>query len=207
MNILPGHIIHFNDPDELRIIINEIFTLLKNKQFGYDKCCYWILWLMRYEAIHKKKKTPWIIDEREIEGIPKKYRGNIVWILWDIIFEEMKLRSNQQIKKQINSLYELYKCNYTVGKRAARVSILFNAIGYLTHQISFKSPVRNDYKLFIQVQSNVNKMFGSKKKNEVKALTDIQKVVQKPPKKENINVEIIQDKIGIFNEIDRIIMN
>ena len=207
MNILPGHIIHFNDPDELRIIINEIFTLLKNKQFGYDKCCYWILWLMRYEAIHKKKKTPWIIDEREIEGIPKKYRGNIVWVLWDIIFEEMKLRSNQQIKKQINSLYELYKCNYTVGKRAARVSILFNAIGYLTHQISFKSPVRNDYKLFIQVQSNVNKMFGSKKKNEVKTLTDIQKVVQKPPKKENINVEIIQDKIGIFNEIDRIIMN
>ena len=50
-------------------------------------------------------------------------------------------------------------------------------------------------------------MFGSKKKNEVKTLTDIQKVVQKPPKKENINVEIIQDKIGIFNEIDRIIMN
>ena len=26
MNILPNHIIHFNDPDELRIIINEIFN-------------------------------------------------------------------------------------------------------------------------------------------------------------------------------------
>ena len=96
MNILPGYIIHFNDPDELRIIINEIFTMLKNKQFGYDRCRYWILWLLRYEAIHKKKKTPWNIDERNIVDIPKKYRGNIVWVLWEIIFEEMKLRNNKK---------------------------------------------------------------------------------------------------------------
>ena len=207
MNILPGHIIHFNDPDELRIIMNEIFTLLKNNQFGYDKCCYWVLWLMRYEAIHKKKKTPWVIDEREIEGIPKKYRGNIVWVLWEVIFEEMRTHTNKQLKKQINALYELYKCNYTIGKRSMRIPILFNAIGYLTHKISFKLSVRNDYKLFIQVQSNVNKMFGSKKKDEVKNTTNIQNVIQKTPKKENIDIEIIQDKIGIFNEIDKMIMN
>ena len=92
---------------------------------------------------------------------------------------------------------------------AVGTSILFNAIGYLTHQISFKLPVRSDYKLFIQVQSNVNKMFGSKKKDEIKNITDIQKkvVFQKPPKKQTIDIEIIQDKIGIFNEIDKMIMN
>ena len=88
-----------------------------------------------------------------------------------------------------------------------RIPILFNAIGYLTHKISFKLSVRNDYKLFIQVQSNVNKMFGSKKKDEVKNTTNIQNVIQKTPKKENIDIEIIQDKIGIFNEIDKMIMN
>ena len=202
MNILPSHMIHFNDPEELRIIGNEIFTLLKNKQFGYDKCCYWILWLLRYEAIHKKKKTPWIVDERDVEDIPKKYRGNIVWVLWDIIFEELNLRNNHQIKKQINALYELFKCNYTIGKRTARIPLLFNAIGYLTNTVSFKKPVRNDYQMFIQVQSNVNKMFGSKKKNEIKNKTTL---IEKAPKKENINIEIVQDKIGIFNEIDQII--
>ncbi len=69
----------------------------------------------------EKKKTPWIIDEREIEGIPKKYRGNIVWVLWEVILEEVKSRTNKMIKIQINSLYELYKYNYTVGKRGGRV--------------------------------------------------------------------------------------
>ena len=204
MNILPGYIIHFNDPDELRIIINEIFTMLKNKQFGYDRCRYWILWLFRYEAIHKKKKTPWNIDERNIVDIPKKYRGNIVWVLWEVIFEEMKLRNNKKINQQIDSLYELFKCNYTTGKRSSRIPILLNAVGYLTHQISFKDPVRNDYQLFIQVQSNVNKMFGSKKKNEKKNETNLISF-QKPPKKENIPIEIVQDKISIFNEIDTLV--
>ena len=80
MNILPAHIIHFNDPEELRIIMNEIYTLLKNPQIGYDKCCYWVLWLLRYEVIHKKRKKIWIIDEREVEDIPK----NIVETLYGL---------------------------------------------------------------------------------------------------------------------------
>ena len=206
MNILPAHIIHFNDPEELRIVMNEIFTLLKNKQFGYDKCCYWILWLLRYEAIHKKKKNIWMIDEREIEDIPKKYRGNIVWVLWETILEEMKLRKNKMITKQINSLYELFKCNYTVGKRTGRIPLLLNAIGYLTHTVSFKIPVRADMKLFIQVQSNVNKMFHEKKKGEIKKQL-FDENIKKPPKKENIHVEIIQDQISLFNEIDQMIMS
>jgi len=180
--------------------------LLKNKQFGYDKCCYWILWLLRYEAIHKKKKKPWLIDERDVEDIPKKYQGNIVWVLWEVIFEEMKLRKNNQIKKQLHSLYELFKCNYTLGKRTSRIPLIFNAIGYLTHNISFKLPIRADYKLFIQVQCNVNKMFGDKKKNEVKN-ENFDDLLKTPPKKENIPVEIIQDQISIFNEIDQIIMS
>ena len=99
-------------------------------------------------------------------------------------------------------MYGLFKCNYTIGKRTARIPLLFNAIGYLTNTVSFKNPVRNDYQMFIQVQSNVNKMFGSKKKNEIKNKTTL---IEKAPKKENINIEIVQDKIGIFNEIDQII--
>ena len=207
MNILPAHIIHFNDQEELRIIINEIFALLKNKQFGYEKCCYWILWLFRYEAIHKKKKKIWIIDERNVEDIPKKQCGNIVWVIWETIFEEMELRKNKNINKQIKSLYELFKCNYTIGKRNARLPLIFNAIGYLTNNISFKLPVRNDIKLFIQVQSNVNKMFVEKKNFEIKNKELFDTTIKNDSKKkENVPVEIIQDQISLFNEIDQIIM-
>ena len=47
-------------------------------------------------------------------------------------------------------------------------------------------------------------MFGSKKKNEKKNETNLISF-QKPPKKENIPIEIVQDKISIFNEIDTLV--
>ena len=88
----------------------------------------------------------------------------------------------------------------------SRIPIILNAIGYLTHTITFKLPVRGDYQLFIQVQCNVNKMFASKKKNEVKN-THYLKKEKDIPKKENIPIEIIQDKISIFNDIDQLLIN
>lgn len=210
MNILPNHIIKFNDPDELRIIINEIFALCKNKQFGYEKCCYWIMWLIKWEALHKKKKTTWNIHERDIKEVDKKYRGNLIWVIWETIFEEMRLRKNQNITKQIKSLFSLYTINYTIGKRNTRLPLVFNAIAYLTNVIKFSVPIRPDHVLLIQVQSNVNKMFLAKKIHEEKTTTmDISNVPKnksktKSKKKEieKVNVEIIQDKINIFNELD-----
>ena len=56
MNLIPSHIIKFTDPDELKIIMNEIFFNLKNKLGGYERCVYWIQWLMKWEKKNKKDK-------------------------------------------------------------------------------------------------------------------------------------------------------
>lgn len=209
MNILPDNIIKFNDPDELKIIINEIFALCKNKQFGYEKCCYWIFWLVKWEALHKKKKTSWNIHERDIKEVDKKYRSNVIWVIWETVFEEMRLRKNSNITKQIKALFSLYTLNYTTGKRNTRLPILFNAIAYLTNIIKFSIPIRNDHILLIQVQGNVNKMFMAKKVHEQKnnTINNNTKEVKKKKKLEKVNVEIIQDKINIFNEVDSFILN
>jgi len=213
MNILPDHIMHFSDPDELRIIINEFFTLLKNKQFGYDKCCYWVLWLVKWEQIHKKKQASWTVDARDVKGLNKKLCADVVWILWETIFEEMKIRNDTNISKQIQSLYGLFKFNYSSGKRNGRLPLLFNAIGYLTNNVNFNIPIRTDYKIFIQVQGNLNKMFLAKKGNEIKL--EIKEQLQNNPKKKmsqkkldkKHDIEIVENKIHLFNELDSIIMS
>ena len=53
--MFPHHIIHFNDPEELKIIINGIFNL-KNPLGSYEKCIYWVLWIVKWEELHKKRK-------------------------------------------------------------------------------------------------------------------------------------------------------
>lgn len=214
MNILPDCIMHFNDPDELRIIINEFFTLLKNEQFGYERCCYWIIWLIKWEQLHKKKKTSWTVDARNVEGINKKFCADIIWILWETIFEEMKIRNDYNISKQIQSLYGLFKFNYSSGKRNSRLPLIFNAIGYLTHKINYDIPIRTDYKIFIQVQGNLNRMFLLKKDCEIKV--EIKKDLQNESKKKKKSdkkkldkkheVEIIENKIHLFNELDSMVM-
>ena len=125
----------------------------------------------------------------------------------------MRLRKNKNITKQIKSLFSLYTLNYTIGKRNTRLPILFNAVAYLTNVVKFSIPIRPDHILLIQVQGNVNKMFMAKKVHEEKTVTmDISKVPKNKNKNkkkslEKVNVEIIQDKINIFNEVDSLIIS
>jgi hypothetical protein len=201
MNILPDSIMRFNDPDEIKIILNEIFTMSKNKQFGYDRCCFWILWLLKWEGQHKKKKLQWSVEYRDVKEVEHKFRSNIIWIVWDIINEELKSR-DQNIKSQVSYLYKLFTNDYTLGKRNSRLPLVFHAFGYLTHDINFTVPLRNDFKLFIDVQCNVNKMFGAKKQNEKNE--EVKPIQKKLKKKDEVEIEIIMDKISIFNELDNI---
>ena len=115
------------------------------------------------------------------------------------IKEEIRLRGDGNITKQINILYTLFTQDYTLGKRNSRLPLVFHSIGFLTHEINFSLPIRNNFKIFVQVQCNVNKMFESKKKNENNNKKPIQRNLKK---KEDIKIEIVQDKISIFNELD-----
>jgi len=203
MNILPDNILLFHDPDEFQIIINEIYTMCKNKEFGYDKCRFWTAWLMKWISLHKKKKKPLNISTRDIINIDPKYCSDISWLLWSVIFEEAKQRKEKEITDQINSLYLLYKHDYTSGKQTSRISYIYNAYGLLTHEIDFSLPIHQEYDITIQVQTNVNKMFFMKK--EFQSVKE-SKREKKKTKKSNVEKEKISNKLDIFNEFDSLIM-
>jgi len=202
MNLLPSTIIRFTDPDELRIIMNEIFFNLKNQLGGYDRCVYWVQWLMKWEKRNKKNKQNYEIEERDVKGIHKKYCKDIIWLVWSVVLEETSLREDS-IKKQIECLFYLFKYDYTGGKRNGRLSILFHTIGYLTLPLNFKVEIRKDKNIFIQTQCNINLMFQTKKIKE-------QKTYLAPPKEEKkgqgIEIEISQDRMNILQHMDEIIM-
>jgi len=202
MQILPSHIIKFTDPEELRIIMNEIFFNLKNQLGGYEKCIYWVQWLLKWEKRNKKNKQKYEIEERNISGIHKKYCKDIIWLVWSIILEETILREDQ-IKKQIQSLYNLFRYEYTGGKRNSRVPILYHSIGYLTLPLNWKVEIRKNKNIFIQTQCNINMMFKGKKIKEQTKYTS-------PPKadKKKIGIgkdEISQDKMTIIQHMDELL--
>ena len=200
MQILPSHIIKFTDPEELRVIMNEFFFNLKNNLGGYDKCIYWILWLVQWEKINRKKKIAFEIEERKINGLKPKLCKDLIWLVWSVIFEEANLRDNN-IKEQIQYLFLLFKTNFTSGKRNQRLPIVYQAVGYLTLPIKFDVKIRQSNDIFIKTQSNINKLYADKKKFEVKEYKAPPKKVKKITSSEK---EISQSQMDRIKEIDEI---
>ena len=201
-NFCPDTLFKFTDPEELRVVINEIMYHFKNINSGYDNCCYWIAWIFQWEKKNKKMKHKFEIDEREIKDIKKNYWKDVVWLIWSSILFEGNSRDNE-VKQQINSLYQLFKYDFTSPKRNLKIPLIYHAIGYLTHTIKFNIPIISDHKIYLQCQCNVNLMFKMKKVNEVN--NSPKPIIKKKKIKQNIKNEQINDKFSIINDIDMII--
>ncbi len=201
-NFCPDNIFKFTDPEEVRVVINELMFHFKNINSGYENCCYWIAWIFQWEKKNKKLKQKFEIDERNITDIKKIYCKDIVWLIWTAILVEANNRQDS-LKFQINSLYQLFKYDFTSPKRTIKIPLIYHAIGYLTHTINYNIPIIHNKKIYLQCQCQVNQMFKMKKILENTSPNE-------PPKKEkkkqlNIKQEQINDKFSILNDIDNMI--
>ena len=73
INLLPTDFIKFNEPEELKLIINDIYFHIKNN--NYNNTIYWVFWILEWEKINKKNKKPWNIEKRNI-NVNDKYNNN-----------------------------------------------------------------------------------------------------------------------------------
>ena len=107
----------------------------------------------------KKNKEDWTIPKRNVNIKKDKDKCDFIWIIWEIIFEELKCRDDKLLKTIIKVLYSLFIHEYTSGKRTERMFIIYNSIGHLTNKIDYKKDIRLNEVLYIQTQSNINKMY------------------------------------------------
>ena len=204
-NFIPDDMIKFTDPEELKIIMNEIMFQYKNLASGYEVTSYWLSWVIQWEKVNRKKKIKWEIEERKVTNVNPKYCKDVMWIVWQTILNEANER-DENTKLQISSLYSLYKESYAPGKKTTRIPLLYHALGYLTHHVKFTIPIRKNQELFLQTQCNVNFMFSLKKTNEVKdAMNPIKK--KDLPKKANVQNEMTQDKFMVLTDIDTLVQS
>jgi hypothetical protein len=201
-NFCPDILFKFTDPEELRVVVNEIMFHFKNINSGYENCCYWVAWIFQWEKKNKRMKQKFEIDEREITDVKKNYRKDVVWLLWSAILLEANER-DPIVKKQIQALYQLFKYEFTGPKRNLKIPLIYHAIGYITHTVKYTIPIITDRKIYIQCQCSVNQMFKMKKVGEYK------KPSIPPPKQEKkkhtIESEQINDRFSILNHIDALI--
>jgi len=161
-----------DDPKELFIAINEMaYNLNINNTIT---SCYWFEWILAFETKCKKQKQKCICERRNFVIVEEKYQKDIIWIVWDLIFNENNKRNNELKSKIIKNLFYLFSIRYTTGSKKKRRFLVYFAISLICKKIQLDINIINKKNIeeINIIKSNINKIYSEIKKNEIAPKTD-----------------------------------
>lgn len=103
---------------------SEIINHIKKKRH-VGSICYWISWLFAFEKHYHNKNLE--LKYRIIDGIDVKYNHNFVWIVWDMLLNNIEPRNQECVRE----LYALFKSKFTTSSRKQKMKLFI--LGVLLH--------------------------------------------------------------------------
>jgi hypothetical protein len=127
------------DPKELFIAMNEFsYNISKRGEQNQLRACYWIEWIIEFDAICKRKKQVVKCHKRDIvpDMVDAKYARDVVWMIWDsILFYANADGYSDFIQKTLQSLIALFSIKYSAGSTKKRRFLLYYAVSLLVEQV------------------------------------------------------------------------
>ena len=154
------------DPKELFIAVNELAYHISTSSKNAVSACYWLEWLLEYEALCKKRKEKCLCERRSFATVQDKYQMDPVWLIWDAIIKESASRNNPSINKVINALLSIFSIKFTSGVTKRRRFLIYFAIALLTESIDFKVEIVNNKAQVDAVVKKIDLVYRDIKKNE-----------------------------------------
>ena len=152
-----------NGDDRIAFIPFNEFKYHIHKTYNRERAVFWISWILELHKRNNKKKVKLEFAERDY-GVGKRHRKYFVWLLWDIILDEVDNRNDLDLSREIYALHKLYLINF--GKRhiTSRLSYILCAVLYITQTIPairFTKPVCNNYDVLTLMNIQINVLFKS----------------------------------------------
>lgn len=155
------------DPKELFLSINELMYCIESKDTL--SCCYWIEWIMEFDAMCRKKKQLLNCEYRTFVNVEDKFAKDVIWIVWDALFVNC---TGEIENKILNNLLSLFMIKYNFSSKKKRRYLLYFAVEIITETVDLKMDMIQDYEIIKKTLSNVNVIYKSIKKNERAPKTD-----------------------------------
>jgi hypothetical protein len=124
-----------NDPTEFIIAINEFCYHISSHSKNVVSACYWVEWILEFEAVCKTKKELCFGEERDFVSVSEKYKHDIIWIIWGSIFSECEKRKSGITTKIVKSLLDIFCIKYSCGVKRKRRFLIYFAIALLTEPV------------------------------------------------------------------------
>lgn len=159
------------DPKELFIALNEFMYHISVKNMR--SACYWIEWVIDFDAICKKRKTPIYCERRKfVKNVEKKFSLDIMWILWDGILKQANTLGDEFIIKLMADLVDIFSIKYTTASCKKRRYLLYFAVSLLCETVPTHIELVSDKKIVQNVIEKIDNVYKQIKKNEVSPNTD-----------------------------------
>jgi hypothetical protein len=153
------------DPKELIIALNEFGFHISPEQRNMNSACYWIEWINDFDAICKTRKEPTRCDRRGYPVEPK-YQRDIIWLIWDVLFQQSAKLDNPFISKAMQSTNELFCIKYTTASSKKRRYLLYFAVSILTETVNTNTEIVANKTVLESVLSQINDVYKQIKANE-----------------------------------------
>jgi hypothetical protein len=161
-----------DDPKELFIAMNELAYNLSKDNKNTIEACYWLEWILEFENLCKReKKNCLFAHNRDIGKVEKKFRNDIVWMLWEIFLLEATDRGGLT-NKIIIALLDIFCIHYKSGVKRKRKFLMYNVISLLTENPNYNIKIYTEEGKIENIKSKIDLIYKQIKKNEVKPKTD-----------------------------------
>jgi len=163
------------DPKELFIALNEFAYNISEERFNMSCACYWIEWIIEFDIICKKRKTPCYCEKRTNYNVDNKLQTDVIWIVWDTLFyycEMIDSKNTPFILSIMESLLSLFSIKYTTASCKKRRYLLYFAVSLLTEPIIQSVEMITDKNLVYNVVNKINNIYKQIKTNEEGPNTD-----------------------------------
>lgn len=170
-NLLDG-VFQKQDPKEIFIALNELaFHLLQPGAMMMS--CYWIEWLLEFDAISRRNQTPCYGERRANSHIAIGFQMDIIWIVWDVFFHSLKcLNRSNFIQKALESLKNIFCIKYTTAASKRRRFLLYLAVALITEPVPTNMDMISDKAIVSTLVTQINQIYRQIKQNEESPQTD-----------------------------------
>jgi hypothetical protein len=156
-----------DDPKELFIAINELGYNLSKEVKNTLVACYWIEWILAFESARKKKKEKCVCAKRQYMPVEGDAMFDIIFIVWDIILQEVKIRNNKILEEIIKSLCNLFCIKFNSSSKKKRKFILYHAVSLLCETPNYNIKIFDNVNILQVVKKKIDLIYLQIKQNEI----------------------------------------
>jgi hypothetical protein len=160
------------DPTEIVIPVNEFGYNISLEKRNMLNACYWVEWLIEFDALCRKRKQPIFCERRkESASVENKFQRDIIWIVWECLLEQSRKMENPFIESLMQSLLVLFSIKYTTATCKKHRYLIYFAIALLTEPVPIVEMIP-DKSVIETVLLKIDEVYAQIKENEESPNTD-----------------------------------